>query len=441
MPKKRKSSNVAGKSDAKRMRAARASETEAQRQARKEADRLATASALASLPEAQRQARQETNRLAMESARASQTEAQRQARQETDRLAHARTLSTEGGHRQARTRSNTIITTAAPTPPSINIPCSNFTASWIDEGKLNANSLSTSEEFDQLIFNSFERDPRASLLFYHKQSGLLREYEDEAEVLTPPTDEDVHEAVGRYNEHVGQEASLGACAGCREYLPADILTKKAIDSLEHLALQDDRKAAYMNLSTEGKKAHHVLEIRGSFYCVAPSLLHLEGTEHMGHFCKKCLLISPKGHSRFLDFDYGVPFPLLATEPFSPLNRLALARHIAYMVHVKLYASSGRTGSNAIKSHCFCVPHNGVSVVLDTVAVNKGCLRAFTLHFIGSGSAFEALRAGMKIKECAVQPDKSLQFLHYLCTLCGLITVFYIIRQSCYLLELACKTCN
>ena len=48
-------------------------------------------------------------------------------------------------------------------------------------------------------------------------------------------------------------------------------------------------------------------------------------------------------------------PLLQN-PFTPFNLLCLARCIVYSIHVKMYASSGKSTGLALKSHAFAVPH-------------------------------------------------------------------------------------
>ena len=98
----------------------------------------------------------------------------------------------------------------------------------------------------------------------------------------------------------------------------------------------------------------------------------------------------RAHSRFLDFGYGIPWRGVRDKPFSKLNRLALMRTITYMIHVKLLGSNNRQGGIALKSHCFSVAHDGPSIASEHMAVNMGCLAAFTVTFIGRETAFRAL---------------------------------------------------
>ena len=132
---------------------------------------------------------------------------------------------------------------------------------------------------------------------------------------------------------------------------------------------------------------------------------------------------PKNASRpITSFDYGVPWSDLVVDPItrevtskplSSLNRLALCRNIQYIVHHKLYSTSGRQSPTALKSHSFCVPHRGADVIANHIAVNPGCLAAFTVTFFGSSSAFQTLRAlpdGLPM--CSVDPKRSLDWLRY-----------------------------
>jgi hypothetical protein len=55
------------------------------------------------------------------------------------------------------------------------------------------------------------------------------------------------------------------------------------------------------------------------------------------------------------------------------------------VTVKLSSSGGAHTSYALKSHVFCVPHNGPKVTSRLIAVNMGVAKTFTLLFIGEKS--------------------------------------------------------
>ena len=53
--------------------------------------------------------------------------------------------------------------------------------------------------------------------------------------------------------------------------------------------------------------------------------------------------------------------------------------------MEIDSSGGSASSAALKSHVFCVPHNGIETLsegLGTFGVNKGVSKTFTLQFIG-----------------------------------------------------------
>ena len=71
----------------------------------------------------------------------------------------------------------------------------------------------------------------------------------------------------------------------------------------------------------------------------------KGDQWYGHFCDKCMKEEcPRNHSRFADFDFGVPYTPFLTYgeqwPLTSLNRVAIAPCSQYLVHVKLYATTG-----------------------------------------------------------------------------------------------------
>ena len=96
---------------------------------------------------------------------------------------------------------------------------------------------------------SFEQDPRAAVLVYHSQSGLLREYESSKDSLkvfcnehgdsideedlfvnTESEQEKIRKAIRNFNEDVGQETDYVGCPGCgeifrKEYCKEIILKK------------------------------------------------------------------------------------------------------------------------------------------------------------------------------------------------------------------------
>ena len=86
------------------------------------------------------------------------------------------------------------------------------------------------------------------------------------------------------------------------------------------------------------------------------------------------------------------------------------RTITYIIHVKLFGSNNQQGGVALKSHCFSVAHDGPSIASEHMAVNMGCLAAFTVTFIGRGTAFRALQSIGGSKYSRVDPEQSLRWL-------------------------------
>ena len=171
---------------------------------------------------------------------------------------------------------------------------------------------------------------------------------------------------------------------------------------------------YTQLSDLGKSAHHALEYKGILYAVAPKLVTtIENGSASGLFCTPSLNKNDEKHFRFVDIDTGVPWPGLASTPLSPLNRLAIQRSVLYAKHVKLRTTSGGEGSDAIKSHIFSVPHEGLSTTASAFnGVNREAMRAFVITFYGEGNAFRALQTtGFSV--AAVNPERTYQLLQYL----------------------------
>ena len=84
--------------------------------------------------------------------------------------------------------------------------------------------------------------------------------------------------------------------------------------------------------------------------------------------------------------------------------------------MEIDSSGGSASSAALKSHVFCVPHNGIETLsegLGTFGVNKGVSKTFTLQFIGEGSVFVALRNQGRFNHVVgIDVELSLQWLAY-----------------------------
>ena len=62
--------------------------------------------------------------------------------------------------------------------------------------------------------DGFQRDPRAALLLFVHNSGLLEQYEGALENCQPPTDADLDIAIQQFKAHIGVNEKHYCCAGC-----------------------------------------------------------------------------------------------------------------------------------------------------------------------------------------------------------------------------------
>ena len=154
-------------------------------------------------------------------------------------------------------------------------------------------------------FDRFERDPYAALIFYHSESGLLAEYEDPITELAVPTDTQIKAALDIFIRMRGLEAERHGCADCEiDKLTCDIdKLRLGNTKLDFLKQGSAFEMKWNILSMIGREAYHIIKHLGSLYAVAPALIDRNGN---GFYCSRCLQVSPKKHSRFLDFDYGRP---------------------------------------------------------------------------------------------------------------------------------------
>ena len=148
---------------------------------------------------------------------------------------------------------------------------------------------------------------------------------------------------------------MRGCAGCGRIFAIDDLTIYELGpDLKHLRKDAAFAAQWRAKAPWHRAAHHIVEHGGELYAVAPTLMkygrwvghgQYKGDQWYGHFCDKCMKEEcPRNHSRFADFDFGVPYTPFLTYgeqwPLTSLNRVAIAPCIQYLVHVKLYATTG-----------------------------------------------------------------------------------------------------
>ena len=67
----------------------------------------------------------------------------------------------------------------------------------------------------------------------------------------------------------------------------------------------------------------------------------------------------------------------------------------------------------MKSHCFCVPHDGADVLAETICLNEKSLDAFTMTFIGDAELFHLMKTENKITAHTVNAELSYHILYYL----------------------------
>ena len=330
-------------------------------------------------------------------------------------------------------------TTTMNRPTKISVNCGSKICEWVSDDVLCGTRLPT----ESTILKDFEQDPRIAVLVYHIQSGLLHEYEssfdslkifdddsidnDEKELFVNTEDEQKHitEAIKRFNECIGQEHDYVGCAGCGQIYRMRECKEICLSDnrVDHLIVSREFSSFWEDLSEVSKAAYHVLKFENKVYAVAPSLIH--PNKHSGYFCKGCQQQDcGTCHSRFLDFDYGVSYlnnkvfqnnipEHIKGKELTVFNRLALQRSIQYTVHVKISATTGNASSTKMKSHSFCVPHDGADVLAETIVLNEKCLDAFTMTFIGDAELFHLMKTENKITEHTVNAELSYHILYYL----------------------------
>ena len=226
-----------------------------------------------------------------------------------------------------------------------------------------------------------EHDSVSALVMCRRCSGLLHEMEAAVDECLPPCDQAVEAAVAAFKERVPNERRHAACAGCGTVIARGDLLVRDVSSMSSLAMDGERLAEHVGLSTAGKAARHAVLVDGAWFAVAPDLCFSAGDGTLrGWFCQPCVA-SKARHSTFLSFDYGVPCAGLAE--LSVLNKLALSRVLTHAVIVKL-VSTKAGGMRGLRSHCFAVPHDGCNVVVGML--NTAAQHAMSLVFIGRDAA-------------------------------------------------------
>ena len=230
---------------------------------------------------------------------------------------------------------------------------------------------------------------------------------------------------------IGIDADYRGCASCQRRLRCEEMVHcdMECDDVQHLLHTKAKWELVLGLGIGGRKAHTGwFDRQGLYWAVDPLLMDRKADEAdarsdlptlkknmCGYFCKKCRTKKCKRHSRIKEFDLGVPFPF-GDRSLSLLNRIALSPALGFLVTTKLYSSGGSASSAALKSHTFCVPHNGIETLsegLGTFGVNKGVSKTFTLQFIGEGSVSVALRNQGRFNHVVgIDVELCLQWLAY-----------------------------
>ena len=130
---------------------------------------------------------------------------------------------------------------------------------------------------------------------------------------------------------IGHSEFVG-CAGCGNvFLMGDDVVDKPLSEVLHLAHTEEFAQKWRGLTRLEQGAHHVVEHDGRLFAVAPKFIlasksfeepdedvpesllpQYTHTEPWGYFCAQCQKSHSRfleSHSRFLDFDFGVPLPL------------------------------------------------------------------------------------------------------------------------------------
>jgi hypothetical protein len=278
----------------------------------------------------------------------------------------------------------------------------------IDEPYLGRMDLPEAEDL-----RDFESDPMKALMVYHRQSGLINEYEDTLESYKKVSEVDISTCVRGYQDAIGQESGRNGCAACGQNFLNSEMTWRTLGhkDLNHLVRPAEFTDTWMKKSELGKSTMHIVEHRGELFAVASELIN---EKLRGYYCGPCLQYKPLSeskHSCFFSWDYGRVPKSLKDKRLSHLNRLALMRHISYMVHIKLSDSMGNEGQSALKSHVFCSPHDGSKVLSNCIAVNVGCLSAFTCTVIADGKKCALIKRQRKLEKVSVDPLLSWQWLN------------------------------
>ena len=170
---------------------------------------------------------------------------------------------------------------------------------------------------------SFEQDPRAAVLVYHIQSGLLREFEapnNDMNGLFEDVDEAKEEeclltAVENFNKGIGQDEEYVGCASCGIICRSSLCDKIQLGNhaLDHLVLCAEFTKRWKKLQPVFRAAHNVTEFSNNrLYATAYTLI--DQKDNTGYFCKKCQIPESflPNHTRFIDFDYGVSYVRTST---------------------------------------------------------------------------------------------------------------------------------
>ena len=271
----------------------------------------------------------------------------------------------------------------------------------------------------------YTADPGVALALFHHATGLLAESTDGFEALAAPSRETLDNCVTRFARAVSVDVKRRGCAGCGVMTKEDDLKQLQIgEATLHLAREDPEfTGAYSRLSEEGKSAHHVKDINGTLFHVAPALLKEVASAggssaFTGGFCARCVARPDKSAPkrwRFVDRDYGVHYSTHhpSKARLSMLEEMAMARVLPFVVPVKLHSTNLMAASWAMRAHSFCVPHDGHTdlerqlrqrfepAVGDVTAagggliargiLNPGVPIALTYTFIGTGAAYKRLR--------------------------------------------------
>ena len=289
-------------------------------------------------------------------------------------------------------------------------------------------------------WSQHESDPDVAMLLYHHATGLLNESEDEFVALSDPTDATLETCVADFTAAVSVDVKRVGCAGCGVMKKDDdnISRLKVGPATLHLVRSGpDFERTYRDLSDLGKSAHHVMEVDGALHHVAPLLV---GADGVGCFCARCHLPPAENESkgmkyfRFVDRDYGVHFSThnpINRPRLSMLEEMALSRVLPYVVTVKLTSRSNTAAAWAMRSHAFCLPHDGQSqlerellksrppVVTSALCtaeelVNPLTPQALTYTFIGTKTAYRVLQGCYPtlLQGLAINPNVAAEFIAY-----------------------------